>query len=101
MINMDFLTKQIDLTHKKNISVPQRTVAEEIFGMDRHFSRRIGRVVDALQQAGYEPYAPLISYVNTGDDTYITRRGGAREIARTIDPGILREYLRCMDMNRS
>ncbi len=101
MLNIDFLTKQIDLSHtKKNTSLPPKTVTEEIFGMDRQFSRRIGRIVNALQQAGYEPYAQLISYVNTGDDTYITRHGGAREIARTLDPGILREYLRCMDAER-
>ena len=101
MIHMDFLTKQIDLANRKNISAPHKTVAEEIFGLDRHFSRRICKVVDALQQAGYEPYAQLVSYVNTGDDTYITRHGGARELARTLDPGILREYLRCVDRHRS
>ena len=79
---------------KRKTPAGARKLAAEIFIMDRNFSAVIGQVVASMKQAGYEPYAQLASYVNTGDVTYITRRGNARELVRTLDAGILREYLR-------
>jgi uncharacterized protein (UPF0297 family) len=57
------------------------------------FEKQITAVITALSDAGYDPYAQLTGYVQTGDDTYITRKGNARTITQTLDRELIAKYL--------
>ena len=50
-------------------------------------------VVSALTNAGYDPYAQLTGYLQTGDETFITRNGNARELIKTLDRGKIERYV--------
>ena len=47
----------------------------------------------ALKNAGYDPYAQLTGYLETGDDSYITRKDGARDAIKLLDKDVIRAYL--------
>ena len=57
------------------------------------FAIKIERIIALLEEAGYEPYAQLQSYVNLGNDTYITRHGNAREKIKELDIKDIKDYL--------
>lgn len=61
---------------------------------DREFLITMTEIVDALQQAGYDPTAQLTGYLQTGDETYITRHGDARAKIKDLDMQQLREYMK-------
>ena len=48
------------------------------------FDEQIAKVVDALVASGYDPMDQLTGYIQTDDDTFITRTGNARSIIRTL-----------------
>ena len=54
---------------------------------------RIERIVAAMRQAGYDPYAQLRGYLITGNAAYITRSGNARELIHSVDTWQLQIYL--------
>lgn len=56
-------------------------------------NKLIHTVVAALKNAGYDPYAQLTGYLETGDDSYITRKDGAREAVKLLDKETIRAYL--------
>ena len=47
----------------------------------------------ALKNASYDPYAQLTGYLETGDDSYITRKDGARHAIKLLDKEVIRAYL--------
>lgn len=47
-----------------------------------------------IRDAGYDPYAQLYGYVQTGDSIYITRKGNARNIIKTIPKKSIEEYIK-------
>jgi uncharacterized protein (UPF0297 family) len=53
----------------------------------------LDQVADSIRSAGYDPYTQLYGYLNTGNDTYITRHGNAREIVCNTDKNALEAYL--------
>ena len=55
--------------------------------------KKLNVVVNALEKAGYNPYAQLKGYVTTGDASYITRQGGARALVRDMDERVICGYL--------
>lgn len=57
------------------------------------FDEAMGIVVAALKAAGYDPVAQLTGYLQTGDDTFITRTGDARSIIRTLDKKQISVYV--------
>lgn len=57
------------------------------------FDEAMGVVVAALKAAGYDPVAQLTGYLQTGDDTFITRTGDARSIIRTLDKEQISAYV--------
>ena len=57
------------------------------------FNEAIIIVIDALKKAGYNPYDQLYGYVSTGELSYITRQGNAREIIAQLDMNDLRDFL--------
>ena len=54
-------------------------------GLSRDFLQEMAKAVSALQAAGYEPYGQLYGYAIHGNDQYIARHGGAREIVTKMD----------------
>ena len=63
-------------------------------GLSFGFLAEMMKVVDALQSTGYDPYDQLYGYVMHGNDRYITRFGGAREIVMKMDVKDIRIFLR-------
>lgn len=62
--------------------------------MDDQLSRELlKKVVLALEQAGYNPCDQLEGYLKTGNNTYITRSGDARELISLISRDCIKEYL--------
>lgn len=57
------------------------------------FEKQIKTVITALSDAGYDPYAQLTGFLQTGDDTYITRKGNARAIIQMLDKEQVARYL--------
>ena len=57
------------------------------------FDQRISEITSALSAAGYDPCAQLTGYLQTGDETYITRKGNARELIRTLDKKMIAQYI--------
>lgn len=58
------------------------------------FEKQIALVIAALSDAGYDPYAQLTGFIQTGDDTFITRRNGARAIVSSLDREMVAQYVR-------
>ena len=50
-------------------------------------------VINAMEAAGYNPYAQLTGYMITGNAAYITRQGGARELICELDRNVIGSYL--------
>lgn len=46
-----------------------------------------------MTNAGYDPYAQLTGYLQTGDETFITRNENARELIKTLDKGKIEQYV--------
>ena len=57
------------------------------------FEKQITVVIAALSDAGYDPYAQLTGFVQTGDETYITRKGNARAIIQSLDKEQIAQYI--------
>lgn len=60
--------------------------------MDRSMDKTMEVIIKALADAGHDPYAQLVGYLQTGDATYITRRDGARELIQSVDRSVIRKY---------
>ena len=58
------------------------------------FEKQIALVIAALSDAGYDPYAQLTGFIQTGDDTFITRRNDARAIVSSLDREMVAQYVR-------
>lgn len=57
------------------------------------FEATMGTITMALIAAGYEPLEQLYCYVNTGNPTFITRQGGARNLILSVGMESVRHYL--------
>lgn len=62
-------------------------------GLSSEFLGDMAKAVSAIQAAGYAPYDQLYGYVLKGNDQYITRSGGAREIVTKMDVKDIRTFL--------
>ena len=52
---------------------------------DALFQQTIIEIVEAIKDAGYDPYDQLVGYLKTGEDYYITRKRDARSLIKTLD----------------
>lgn len=71
---------------------PKNGVTEVVLLDKQEFRARMDRIVEALKDAGYDPYMQLYGYLETGDDTYITRKGNARDEIGELDQEMVREF---------
>ena len=58
------------------------------------FAEKMAQAISAIQMAGYKPYDQLYGFVMQGNDQYITRFGGAREIVTTMDMKDIKIFLK-------
>ena len=57
------------------------------------FKQKIEYIISVLCEAGYEPYERLCSYIYTGNEAYITRKGNARDLIVTLDREQIWQYI--------
>ena len=50
-------------------------------------------IITVIKEAGYNPYEQLYAYLQTGLDTYITRKGNARALVAELDREELWAYI--------
>lgn len=63
-------------------------------GLSAEFLDQMSNVILSLKSAGYKPYDQLFGYVTYGNDKYITRFGGAREIVAQMDIKDIKIFLK-------
>lgn len=69
-------------------------ICKEAIYMGGNLSEKLlEEVITALKDAGYSPDDQLEGYLQTGDASFITRSGGARDTISKISPECIREYL--------
>ena len=61
--------------------------------MKDKFEETIDYVVTVLKDAGYNPYEQLYGYLNTGNESYITRKGNARTLVAALDREQIWNYI--------
>lgn len=59
----------------------------------REFENLIHKVIVAMEEAGYDPVAQFTGYLQTGDETFITRSGEARTTVRLLNKEQIADYL--------
>lgn len=64
--------------------------------MKTEFEKELEEIVQAIQDAGYDPYAQLYGYVSRGKEEYITRNGNARERIKQVNWLKLKEFVEKM-----
>lgn len=64
--------------------------------METEFEKEITEIIQAIQEAGYDPYAQLYGYVSRGKEEYITRNGNARERIKQVNWLKLKEFVEKM-----
>ena len=78
---------------------PKNDITEVLLLDKQEFRARMDRIVKALKDAGYDPYMQLYGYLETGDDSYITRKDNARNEIGELDREMVREFM--MTLKRS
>ena len=71
---------------------PKNGITEAVPLDNQEFSVRMDRIVKALKDAGYDPYMQLYGYLETGDDSYITRKDNARDEIGELDRELILEF---------
>lgn len=51
-------------------------------------------IIATMKEAGYDPHDQLYGYYNTGEESYITRCGNAREMIKSVSMTTIRDFLR-------
>lgn len=61
--------------------------------VDTEFEATMKEIVQAIAEAGYEPYDQLYGYVTKGKEEYITRNGNAREKIKKLNWLKVKQYV--------
>ena len=61
--------------------------------MKEKLLKEIEYIISLLRDAGYDPYEQLYAYAITGNETFITRKGDARNMVIKLDREQLIEYV--------
>ncbi len=51
-------------------------------------------IIASMKEAGYDPHDQLYGYYTTGEESYITRKGNAREMIKIVSRETIRDFLR-------
>lgn len=66
----------------------------QLAGLSLEFVGEMAKAVAAMRAAGYDPYDQLYGYALHGNDQFITRSGGAREIVTKMDVKDIKIFLK-------
>lgn len=66
---------------------------------EKTMDKRLEVIAEAIQSAGYDVRAQLTGYLQSGDETYITRRSNARELVSTLDKNLLKSFVDALPEN--
>ncbi len=61
--------------------------------MREKFLKDVEYIISILRDAGYDPYEQLYAYAITGNETFITRKGDARNMVLEMDREQLIQYV--------
>lgn len=61
--------------------------------MKEKFLKDVEYIISVLRDAGYDPYEHLYAYAITGNETFITRKGDARQKVSELDKEQLIQYV--------
>jgi len=61
--------------------------------MREKFQEDIEYIISILRDAGYDPYEQLYAYAITGNETFITRKGDARNLVAELGKEQLIQYV--------
>lgn len=61
--------------------------------MKEKFLKDVEHIISILRDAGYDPYEQLYAYAITGNETFITRKGDARNMVMNLNRDKLVEYV--------
>lgn len=64
-----------------------------VMKLDNEFEATMKEIVQAIAEAGYEPYDQLYGYVTKGKEEYITRNGNAREKIKKLNWLKVKQYV--------
>ena len=67
-----------------------RITEKEKYGSE--FIEKAEALVNAISDAGYNPYNQLFGYLTSGNVKYITRSGNARELVKELNFSLLWDY---------
>lgn len=67
-----------------------RITEKEKYGIE--FLKKAEALVNAIADAGYNPYNQLTGYLTSGNVKYITRSGNARELVQELNFSLLWDY---------
>lgn len=56
----------------------------------------LNQIADSIRGAGYDPYTQLYGYLSTGNDSYITRQGNARNLIKNVDRTALEAFIQAL-----
>ena len=59
----------------------------------KEFESLMLKVISSMKEADYDPLAQFTGYLQTGDETFITRTGDARTIVRSLDKEQIVKYV--------
>lgn len=51
------------------------------------------KIITGIRKAGYDPYAQLTGYLETGNTAFITRTDGARDLIRELSSEQIKQYI--------
>lgn len=61
------------------------------------FLDTMNRIVAALIERGYDPYAQLMGYIMENDSTYITKHNDARQLIVDLNIALVKQYVKEME----
>lgn len=80
--------------HLNNGQLSDHTERYKDTGLSPEFVGEMAKVITALKATDYEPYDQLTGFVRTGNERYITRFGGARDIVLQMDVKDIKTFLK-------
>ncbi len=66
---------------------------------EKEFEPKLKEIIALLEERGYDPKVQIYAYLVTGDVTYITRYGGARQKIKQLEKKNLMDYLDVILLN--
>lgn len=60
---------------------------------EKQFELIMQKIIAGITKAGYDPYAQLTGYLETGNAAFITRTDGARDLILVLSSEQIKRYI--------